>query len=85
MALVPVKSLWSCIPVGTQVCIKPALCDASVQCSLLPTTTRTSTPKKHVPSNIPFSDSDLSDIDVDRQYLDQSTVSYIPSSESCLS
>ena len=52
MALVQVKLLYSCIPVGTQVCIKPALRDASVQCSLLSTTTRTSTPKKHVPSNI---------------------------------
>ena len=72
-------------PVGTQVCINTALRDASVQCSLPSTMTRTSTPKKYVPSNIPFSDSDLSDIDVDRQYLDQCTVSYIPSSEICLS
>ena len=72
------------VTLGTQVNIKPAFQDASVQCSLL-TTTPISTPKKQAPSHFVFFDSGLSDIDVDKQHHNQSTMSYIPSSDSCLS
>ena len=65
--------------VGLQVVIKPAHHYVGVQCSLLTGTHNISTPKKQVISQIAFSDSDLSDIEVDKQQHNQS---YIPSSES---
>ena len=58
---------------GIQVLLKPTHHDVGVQCSLL-TTTHISTPKK----DLAFSDSDLSDIEVDKQHHN---LSYVPLDE----
>ena len=62
---------------GVQVSFKPECRDVGIQCSLY-CNTSISTPKKTYPSHI-FSDSDFSDIEVDKQLPNES---YAPSSES---
>ena len=68
---------------GIQVQLQPPCDEASVQCTLLKPT-RTSTPTKLVFSSFAFSDSEPSDVDLDKQHQSISTT-YVPSSEYDLS